>query len=279
MATLRTDYQDLAWDGNKKYRMTNNSDGTITLTDVTSYLNKAKSEYNSTHVNTLNSTVNNSVYRVVPSSTLGEIVVTLNDGRAETFKVGAGYGDIPQPVIYSLATTSAAGLMPKLSGNARTFLNGVGAFTDPIVWNNGYYLNMQNQIVSGDSYGRICGPVAIGPDGKQTGAPTAYNRYFPASAKMLYVSFEISGGSMADVRTGGFLPAYNQGKTTTVGYYRSPNYSATFGFRVEDSAISGYKQVAPVLSWCIFYDHGTQYYGPNSGNTFHNYVTYHVAYA
>lgn len=58
MSALRTDYQDDIFDGNRKYRIINNSDGTISLTDATQYV-QVGDVYGAAEINELNETVNN----------------------------------------------------------------------------------------------------------------------------------------------------------------------------------------------------------------------------
>lgn len=56
--TLRTDYRDAVWDGLKKYTEIRNSDGTISLRDVTTYLVYEESFFGAEDANKINTAVN-----------------------------------------------------------------------------------------------------------------------------------------------------------------------------------------------------------------------------
>lgn len=55
---LKTNYVDDAFSGNRKYRMTTNSDGTVSFTDVTSYYQTGDT-YGAAQINEANSFINN----------------------------------------------------------------------------------------------------------------------------------------------------------------------------------------------------------------------------
>ena len=57
MAALKTNYKDDVFSGKRKYTMTNNSDGTVSFTDVTVYSQKGDS-YGSNDINLQNQTIN-----------------------------------------------------------------------------------------------------------------------------------------------------------------------------------------------------------------------------
>ena len=57
MATLRTNYKDDVFSGNRKYNMINNGDGSYSFVDVTQYTQQGDS-YGANDINTLNQTVN-----------------------------------------------------------------------------------------------------------------------------------------------------------------------------------------------------------------------------
>lgn len=58
MASLRTDYTDAVWSGNKKYLLIENDDGTISLQDVTAYTNKENSFFGASDANSINKAIN-----------------------------------------------------------------------------------------------------------------------------------------------------------------------------------------------------------------------------
>lgn len=55
---LPTDYTDAIWNGNRKYKMITNSDGTVSFEDVTEYTNKEKSFFGATEANQMNAGMN-----------------------------------------------------------------------------------------------------------------------------------------------------------------------------------------------------------------------------
>lgn len=55
---LPTDYKDAVWSGLKKYNQIDNSDGTISLQDVTVYNNKEKSFFGALEANRMNEALN-----------------------------------------------------------------------------------------------------------------------------------------------------------------------------------------------------------------------------
>lgn len=57
-SNLKTDYTDCTWEGNKKFKQTNNSDGTVSFEDVTPYTNKENSFFGANDANTMNSAIN-----------------------------------------------------------------------------------------------------------------------------------------------------------------------------------------------------------------------------
>ena len=54
---LKTNYVDDAFSGNRKYRMTTNSDGTVSFTDVTSYYQTGDT-YGASQINEANDFIN-----------------------------------------------------------------------------------------------------------------------------------------------------------------------------------------------------------------------------
>lgn len=55
---LPTNYTDAVWDGLKKYTEVNNSDGTVSFRDVTTYTNKENSFFGSKEANRMNEALN-----------------------------------------------------------------------------------------------------------------------------------------------------------------------------------------------------------------------------
>ena len=55
---LPTDYTDAVWDGLKKYTQVDNSDGTVSFNDVTTYTNKEKSFFGAKDANSINEAIN-----------------------------------------------------------------------------------------------------------------------------------------------------------------------------------------------------------------------------
>ena len=54
---LKTNYKDDIFSGNRKYRMTNNSDGTVSFTDVTTY-SQVGDQYGASDINAQNVAIN-----------------------------------------------------------------------------------------------------------------------------------------------------------------------------------------------------------------------------
>ena len=57
-ALLRTNYKDAAWEGMRKFQLTNNPDGTISLTDVTVYTVKQEAFFGAVDINRTNEAIN-----------------------------------------------------------------------------------------------------------------------------------------------------------------------------------------------------------------------------
>ena len=55
---LPTDYKDAVWNGNRKYRQINNSDGTVSFEDVTEYSQKENSFFGAAEANQMNAAMN-----------------------------------------------------------------------------------------------------------------------------------------------------------------------------------------------------------------------------
>ena len=63
---LRTDYTDATFSGNKKYRMINNDDGTVSFEDVTEYVNKTNSFFGAGDANQMNAGINELMNTKIP---------------------------------------------------------------------------------------------------------------------------------------------------------------------------------------------------------------------
>lgn len=89
---LPTNYTNASWSGNKKYKMTNNSDGTISLEDVTVYTNEQNSFFGAADANAMNSAINDIMaqpaveYIVEKGTTDGWNYVRYNTNRVEAWK-------------------------------------------------------------------------------------------------------------------------------------------------------------------------------------------------
>ena len=57
MATLKTNYKDDVFSGNRKYTMINNSDGTVSFVDATTYSQRGDN-YGANDINTQNQAIN-----------------------------------------------------------------------------------------------------------------------------------------------------------------------------------------------------------------------------
>lgn len=55
---LPTDYTDAVWSGLKRYTQVDNSDGTVSFNDVTTYTNKEKSFFGAKDANRMNEALN-----------------------------------------------------------------------------------------------------------------------------------------------------------------------------------------------------------------------------
>ena len=55
---LKTNYKDATWSGPKKFRQIENSDGTVSFRDKTSYVNKEDSFFGAKDANAINTAIN-----------------------------------------------------------------------------------------------------------------------------------------------------------------------------------------------------------------------------
>lgn len=63
MEKLKDDYKDCSFSGEKKYKITQNTDGTFRIKDVTDYTEEGD-EFGSSDVNAINSMINNYVPKI-----------------------------------------------------------------------------------------------------------------------------------------------------------------------------------------------------------------------
>lgn len=63
MEKLKDDYKDCSFSGEKKYKITQNTDGTFRIEDVTDYTEEGD-EFGSSDVNAINSMINNYVPKI-----------------------------------------------------------------------------------------------------------------------------------------------------------------------------------------------------------------------
>lgn len=55
---LKTNYKDATWSGLRKFLQIENSDGTVSFRDKTSYINKEESFFGANDANTINTAIN-----------------------------------------------------------------------------------------------------------------------------------------------------------------------------------------------------------------------------
>ena len=55
---LKTNYKDATWSGLRKFLQIENSDGTVSFKDKTSYVNKEESFFGANDANTINTAIN-----------------------------------------------------------------------------------------------------------------------------------------------------------------------------------------------------------------------------
>lgn len=86
---LRTDYQDAVWDGLKKYTEIKNSDGTISLRDVTTYLVYEQSFFGAKDANAINTAVNAIMAALENGTDLYEAFTQFFDNQKQEFEINA----------------------------------------------------------------------------------------------------------------------------------------------------------------------------------------------
>lgn len=83
---LPTNYTDAVWDGLKKYNQINNSDGTISLQDVTAYTNRENSFFGALDANRMNEALNTIMSMVENGTDLYEAFQIYFAGQKELFQ-------------------------------------------------------------------------------------------------------------------------------------------------------------------------------------------------
>lgn len=76
---LPTDYQDAVWNGNRKYRMITNSDGTVSFEDVTEYSQKEYSFFGADEANAMNAGMNELAENMETVATNAQLAKTSAD--------------------------------------------------------------------------------------------------------------------------------------------------------------------------------------------------------
>lgn len=99
MADLKTDYKDDVFNGDRKYNLTENSDGTYSLVDVTSYTQEGDTfgadDINSTNtkVNELEDSIDDMKDITTATLTAGSTSISISDTRIKTNSVISFYSD------------------------------------------------------------------------------------------------------------------------------------------------------------------------------------------
>ena len=95
---LPTDYTDAVWSGLKKYTQVDNSDGTVSFNDVTTYTGKEKSFFGAIQANRMNEALNYIMSMLENGTDLYEEFVTYFATQKELFKAdgSASYEEIVQ---------------------------------------------------------------------------------------------------------------------------------------------------------------------------------------
>lgn len=83
---LPTDYTDAVWSGLKKYTQVNNSDGTVSFQDVTTYTSKEKSFFGAKDANRMNEALNYIMSMLENGTNLYEEFQTYFTTQKELFK-------------------------------------------------------------------------------------------------------------------------------------------------------------------------------------------------
>lgn len=108
--TLPTNYTDAVWDGMKKYREVNNSDGTVSFDDVTIYMSKENSFFGAKDANSMNKAINNimTANLTKATSTLNTDLLLFYDNKAKELKA-ITYDNLMLPIIRKFSFVNATG--------------------------------------------------------------------------------------------------------------------------------------------------------------------------
>ena len=97
MSTLKTNYTDDVFSGNRKYNMITNDDGTVSFVDVTVYSTEGDS-FGASDINAINTEVNNSFKKTEDISAIGlgsaakkNVVTSVTNGSGDIPTSGAVY--------------------------------------------------------------------------------------------------------------------------------------------------------------------------------------------
>lgn len=112
MSNFATNYKDDMFEGSRKYRMTDNGDGTVSFTDETNYLQHG-SYYGAAEVNAVNgelNTINAFIGKKLAAKTLsaGSTSITFTDSSITTTSTIEPYTDkwLVSPITISVSSGS-----------------------------------------------------------------------------------------------------------------------------------------------------------------------------
>lgn len=116
---LPTNYTDATWTGNRKYKMTTNSDGTVSFEDVTSYTNKENSFFGAADANAMNAAVNE-----LNTNLTGNYVYVGSNSVAMSFGMVAADTSASASATFT-DSTGATAFIPVCTTNGWVVLNGI----------------------------------------------------------------------------------------------------------------------------------------------------------
>lgn len=126
--SLATNYKDDMFEGSRKYRMTDNGDGTISFTDETNYLQHG-SYYGAAEVNAVNGAINDIntfIGKKLPAQTLaaGTTSITFTDESITTTSVIEPYTDkwLVSPITITVSSGSCTLTFKSQSSALSVFL-------------------------------------------------------------------------------------------------------------------------------------------------------------
>lgn len=126
--SLPTNYKDDMFEGSRKYRMTDNGDGTYSFTDETNYLQHG-SYYGAAEVNTINGAINDInafIGKKLPAQTLsaGNTSMTFTDASITTTSTIEPYTDkwLVSPTAISVSNGSCTLTFKSQSSALSVFL-------------------------------------------------------------------------------------------------------------------------------------------------------------